>query len=73
MPSKTPKQAKLMRAVAHGWHPDQFKGPSKKVAQEFTRADKAKDRKKKLDKWAGESKARRARNEAKSNISEYRT
>ena len=42
MPSKSAKQAKLMRAVAHGWKPDQMKGPSKKVAKEFVAADQRK-------------------------------
>lgn len=42
MPSSTPKQEKFMRAVAHGWHPDQFKGPSQAVAREFMQADQAK-------------------------------
>ncbi len=40
MPSKSPAQAKLMRAVAHGWKPDRMKGPSRKVAKEFVAADK---------------------------------
>lgn len=40
MPSKSPAQARLMRAVAHGWKPDRFKGPSKRVAREFVSADK---------------------------------
>src|SRR5882757_6161555 len=40
MPSKTPKQARLMAAVAHGWKPDRFKGPSRAVAKEFNQADK---------------------------------
>ncbi len=40
MPSKSPAQAKLMRAVAHGWKPDRMKGPPKKVAKEFVAADK---------------------------------
>lgn len=40
MPSKTPKQARLMAAVAHGWKPDQFKGPPVAVAKEFNQADK---------------------------------
>lgn len=40
MPSKSPKQARLMRAVAHGWHPDRIKGPPASVAKEFTEADK---------------------------------
>lgn len=66
MPSKSKAQEKLMRAVAHGWHPDKFKGPTKKVAKEFVKADKAK----RLTKRAA---AKRARNNAKSNVSEYRT
>lgn len=40
MPSKTAAQARLMRAVAHGWKPDRIDGPPVKVAKEFTRADK---------------------------------
>lgn len=40
MPSKTEKQAKLMRAVAHGWKKPGGGGPSKAVAKEFTAADK---------------------------------
>ncbi len=40
VPSKSPKQAKLMRAVAHGWKPSRMKGPSRAVAQEFVEADK---------------------------------
>lgn len=40
MPSKTPKQARLMAAVAHGWKPDRFKGPTEAVAKEFNQADK---------------------------------
>lgn len=41
MPSKTPKQAKLMRAVAHGWKPSRMKSPpSRAVAREFVEADK---------------------------------
>jgi len=73
MPSKSKAQVKLMRAVAHGWHPDQFKGPTKKVAKEFVKADEAKaskkdqsrKRKDKLNKWA--------HGDAKSNVSEYKT
>ena len=42
MPSETPKQAKFMSAIAHGWKPSGGKGPSKKVAEEFHRADKGK-------------------------------
>ena len=40
MPSVSEKQAKLMAAVAHGWKPSNFKGPSKAVAEEFNQADK---------------------------------
>jgi hypothetical protein len=40
MPSKSKKQAKFMRAVAHGWKPTRSKGPSPEVAREFVRADK---------------------------------
>lgn len=39
MPSTSPAQARLMAAVAHGWHPSRFKGPSVKVAKEFNQAD----------------------------------
>lgn len=65
-----------MQAVSHGWTPEQFRGPTKKVAKEYVRADQAKKvgkaeasshRKKKLDKWA------RAREKAKSNVGEYKT
>ena len=62
MPSVSPKQAKLMRAVSHGWQP-----PGRHidvgVAREFERADEAKkkghrsreqraDRKRATDDWA---------------------
>jgi hypothetical protein len=67
MPSTSKKQERLMAAVAHGWKPDKFKGPPVKIAKEFNRADEAKHRKSKLDKWA------RARNNAKSNVGEYKT
>jgi hypothetical protein len=40
MPSKSPEQAALMRAVAHGWKPSRMKGPSRRVAKEFAAADK---------------------------------
>jgi len=40
MPSKSPAQARLMAAVAHGWHPTGMKGPPVKVAKEFNQADK---------------------------------
>lgn len=43
MPSKSPEQAKLMRAVDHGWHMPGGGGPSKAVAHEFVQADKAAD------------------------------
>jgi len=39
MPSKSPEQAKLMRAVAHGWHKPGGGGPSEAVAKEFVAAD----------------------------------
>lgn len=42
MPSKTPKQHRLMEAVAHGWKPPKSSGikvPTK-VAKEFVAADK---------------------------------
>jgi hypothetical protein len=41
MPSKTPKQKRLMAAVAHGWKPPGAKKPPVpvKVAKEFNRAD----------------------------------
>lgn len=75
MPSVSKKQKHLMDAVAHGWKMPGGKGPSEKVAKDFVRADKAKGsrperakaRKGKLDKWA------RARSDAKSNVSEYKT
>ena len=40
MPSKSPEQARLMAAVAHGWHPTGMKGPPVSVAKEFNQADK---------------------------------
>jgi hypothetical protein len=63
MPSVSPKQAKLMRAVAHGWHKPGGGGPSIAVAKEFMHADervkKGKrsreqraDRKRATDAWA---------------------
>lgn len=40
MPSVTPKQAKFMRAIAHGWKPSRMKSPpSRKVAREFMKED----------------------------------
>lgn len=39
MPSKSPAQARLMRAVAHGWKPDRVSVPVS-VAKEFTEADR---------------------------------
>ena len=47
MPSKTPRQAKLMRAVAHGWKPGSGKAPPVAVAKEFMREDVAKAKKRK--------------------------
>ena len=43
MPSTSKKQAKFMRAVAHGMKPKSGKGPSVQVAKEFVRADKKSD------------------------------
>lgn len=40
MPSSSPAQARLMAAVAHGWHPTRMKGPPVSVAREFNAADK---------------------------------
>lgn len=42
MPSTSPKQARLMAAVAHGWKPTKMKGggPPESVAKEFNEADK---------------------------------
>jgi len=41
MPSKTPKQARTMRAIAHGWKPTgSAKGIPVKVAKEFAAVDK---------------------------------
>jgi len=43
MPSKTPKQAKLMSAVVHGWKPKgSAAGLPVKVAKEFHAADAGK-------------------------------
>jgi hypothetical protein len=40
MPSKSPAQARLMAAVAHGWKPKGKKPPVPvEVAQEFNQAD----------------------------------
>lgn len=40
MPSSSPAQARLMAAVAHGWHKPGGGGPSPTVAKEFNQADK---------------------------------
>lgn len=42
MPSSSPAQAKLMRAVAHGWHKPGGGGPPVSVAKEFVEADRRK-------------------------------
>ena len=42
MPSVSAKQARLMRAVAHGWKKPGGGGPSKSVAEDFVSADKGK-------------------------------
>ena len=61
MPSKSPAQAKLMRAVAHGFKPTGG-GPPVAVAKEFMHADERKhahktregraDHKREMDEWA---------------------
>lgn len=41
MPSKSPEQAKTMRAIAHGWKPKgSAKGIPVSVAKDFAAADK---------------------------------
>lgn len=45
MPSKTPKQAKLMQAAAHNKAFAKKVGVPQKVAKEFVEADKRKKRK----------------------------
>ena len=40
MPSVSPKQARLMAAIAHGWHKPGGGGPPVSVAKEFNQADK---------------------------------
>ena len=49
MPSKSAKQARTMRAIAHGWKPKKgsVKKIPRKVAKEFVEADKKKKRSKK--------------------------
>ena len=42
MPSTSPAQARLMAAVAHGWHKPGGGGPPVSVAKEFNKADKGK-------------------------------
>ena len=42
MPSTSPAQAKLMAAVAHGWHKPGGGGPPVSVAKEFNKADTGK-------------------------------
>ena len=63
MPSKSPAQARLMRAAAHGWKKPGGGGPSVAVGKEFMHADEAKrkgrrskeqraDHKREMDEWA---------------------
>jgi hypothetical protein len=63
VPSVSPKQAKLMAAVAHGWHKPGGGGPSVAVAKEFNEADASKrkgnrtrsqrsDRRRSTSQWA---------------------
>ena len=44
MPSKSPEQADLMRAAAHGWQKPGGGGPSKSVGREFMAADMGRQR-----------------------------
>jgi hypothetical protein len=44
MPSSTPKQARFMAAVAHGWKPDKVETPPVEVAKEFNAADAGGDK-----------------------------
>jgi DNA-binding cell septation regulator SpoVG len=44
MPSKTEKQARFFRAIAHGFRPKHRKAPSIAVAKEFMAADQNKKR-----------------------------
>jgi hypothetical protein len=44
MPSKSKAQARLMRAIAHGWRPKNGKAPPVSVAKEFMREDQNKKR-----------------------------
>lgn len=73
MPSKSPAQARLMRAVAHGWKKPGG-GPSVAVGKEFMKADEAKkkgkrsreqraDRKLSTDAWALGTRRHYAENE----------
>jgi hypothetical protein len=63
MPSKSPAQARLMRAAAHGWKKPGGGGPSVAVGKKFMHADERKrkghrskeqraDRKRHTDAWA---------------------
>lgn len=42
MPYKSEKQARLMRAVAHGWKPTQINGPTRAVAKKFVEESEGK-------------------------------
>jgi hypothetical protein len=44
MPSKTPKQARFMAAVAHGFEPSDVPAPPVAVAKEFNKADQGTNR-----------------------------
>lgn len=48
MPSTSPAQARLMAAVAHGWHKPGGGGPPVAVAKEFNQADAARSKRKAL-------------------------
>lgn len=44
MPSTSAKQARFMRAVAHGWKPDEGDAPPVEVAREFMNEDEKRKR-----------------------------
>jgi hypothetical protein len=62
VPSKSPAQARLMRAAAHGWKKPGGGGPSVAVGKEFMHADERKkahkskegraDHKREMNDWA---------------------
>ena len=55
MPAKSPRQYRLMQAIAHGGTPRKGIGPSKEVAEEFVRKTPAAKRKQ----WANHKTSQR--------------